>query len=128
MYGDTEVMRRRAGQLREQGVDLRALADRLVAQTEAVAWAGRAGDALRDRIRDRAGQLSRAAARHEAAAESLERHVAEVDRLKERISETEQQATGLDPATFSAPPSGHRGWLRVSLPQGAGRRSGGEGA
>ena len=34
MYGDTEVMRRRAAQLCEQGVGLRALADQLVARTE----------------------------------------------------------------------------------------------
>jgi uncharacterized protein YukE len=115
MYGDTEVMRRRAGQLREQAVDLRALADRLVAQTEGVGWAGRAGDALRERIRDRAAQLNRAAARHEAAAESLEHHLQEVDRLKELIAEAEQQAAGLDPASFAAPPPGHRGWLRVAL-------------
>lgn len=117
MYGDTEVMRRRAGQLREQGVDLRALADRLVAQTEAAGWTGRAGDALRERIRDRAARLHRAAARHEAAAESLERHLHEVDRLKELIAETEARAADLDPATFSAPPPGHRGWLRTTLPE-----------
>jgi chromosome segregation ATPase len=117
MYGDTEVMRRRAGQLREQGVDLRALADRLVAQTEGVGWTGRAGDALRERIRDRAAELNRAAARHEAAAESLERHLHEVDRLKEQIAEAEEQAAGLDPTTFAAPPPGHRGWLRAALPE-----------
>lgn len=117
MYGDTEVMRRRAGQLREQCVDLRALADRLVAHTEAVAWPGRAGDALRERIRDRATHLHHAAARHEAAAESLERHLQEVERLKERIAEAEEQAAGLDPATFAAPPPGHRGWLDAALPE-----------
>jgi len=117
MYGDTEVMRRRAGQLREQGVDLRALADRLVAQTEAVGWSGRAGEALRERIRDRATHLRRAAARHEAAAEALERHLLEVGRLQERIADAEERASGLDPATFAAPPSGHRGWLQVALPE-----------
>ena len=121
MYGDTEVMRRRAGQLREQGVDLRALADRLVAQTESVGWTGRAADSLRERIRDRAAQLGRSAARHEAAAESLERHLQEVDRLKELIAESEVQAARLDPASFAAPPPGHRGWLSAALP---GPRSG----
>ena len=35
MYGDTEVMRKHAGRLREQGVDIRSLADQLVAQAEA---------------------------------------------------------------------------------------------
>ncbi|MEI5676437.1 MULTISPECIES: hypothetical protein [Nocardioides] len=120
MYGDTEVMRRRAGQLREQAVDLRSLADRVVAQTEAVAWSGRAADSLRERVRDRATHLRRSAARHEAAAESLERHLLEVDRLKELIAESEQQATRLDPDSFAAPPPGHRGWLSTALPGRAG--------
>lgn len=35
MDGDTAVMRRRADQLREQGTDIRAAADRLVARSEA---------------------------------------------------------------------------------------------
>ena len=116
MYGDTEVMRRRAGQLREQAVDLRALADRMVAQTESVPWSGRAAEALRSRIRDRAVHLSRAAARHESAAETLERHAGEVGRLQERIAEQESAAAHLDPASFTAPPPGHRAWLEVQLP------------
>ena len=61
MYGDTDVMRKHASRLREQGEEIRAMADQLVAQAEAVAWAGRAGDAMRDRIRDRAADLREAA-------------------------------------------------------------------
>jgi hypothetical protein len=38
-------------------VDLRALADRLVAPTEGTGWTGRAADALTERIRDRAVHL-----------------------------------------------------------------------
>jgi hypothetical protein len=45
MYGDSVAMRRRVGQLREQGRDIRAAADRLVARNEAVPWSGRAADA-----------------------------------------------------------------------------------
>ena len=72
MYGDMEVMRKQAGRLREQGEDIRALADRLVAQAEDVVWAGRAADAMRERIRERAARLREAADRHDVAAASLE--------------------------------------------------------
>ena len=41
MYGDTDVMRKHAGRLREQGREIRAMADHLVAQAEAVSWARR---------------------------------------------------------------------------------------
>ena len=135
MYGDTDVMRRRAAQLREQGVDLRALADRLVARTEALGWTGRAADALRERIRDRAAHLRETAARHDTAADSLERHLLEVERLQDAIAGLECRATHLvadartrrarvetpDPAdqtlaAFTPPPSGHRDWLGVNLP------------
>ena len=121
MYGDTEVMRRRAAALREQGVDLRAMADRLVAQTEAVGWTGRAATALDERIRTRAAHLRDVARRHDDAAEALDSHVQEVDRLKELIDLTERRARALGaedrlPATFTAPPPGHRDWLSLELP------------
>jgi uncharacterized protein YukE len=95
MYGDPDVMRRRAGQLQEQGVDIRALADRLVAQTESLGWTGRAADSMRQRIQERATHLRAAAARHETAAESLDRHSHEVERLQETIAETERRAASL---------------------------------
>ena len=92
MYGDTEVMRKHAGRLREQGVDLRALADRLVAQTESAGWAGRAADALAERIRERAAHLRDLATRHDGAAQSMDAHVQEVDRLKDAIADAERRA------------------------------------
>lgn len=114
MYGDTEVMRRHADKLREQGVDLRALADRLVAQTESTGWAGRAADALAERIRERAAHLRDVAARHDGAAESMETHLQEVDRLKEAIAGAERRAGVVaDAGGFQAPPSGHKDWLAV---------------
>jgi hypothetical protein len=145
MYGDTGVMRRRAAQLREQGTDLRAMADHLVSRTEAVAWSGRAADAMRERIRERAAHLRESAARHDVAAETLERHAHEVDALKDAIHATERRATALvedartrvarlqaaddpdgvrrEPApadraltAFDPPPPGHKDWLGVSLP------------
>lgn len=146
MYGDSDVMRRRADQLREQAVDLRALADQLVAQTEAIGWTGRAADSMRLRVRERASHLRSAAADHDTAADSLDRHVQEVDTIKDAITDTERKATTLvadartrvaridaaneaEPdvrrvpdaddrtlADFSPPPSGHKDWLAVSLP------------
>jgi hypothetical protein len=124
MYGDTEVMRRHVARLREQGVDIRALADRLVAQTEGIGWTGRAAVALSERMRERALHLRDAAARHDGAAESLEAHLLEVDRLKDAIAGAEHRAEALavdasgDRAVtaFAPPPPGHKDWLAVDLP------------
>lgn len=95
MYGDTSVMRKRAGELQEQGADIALTADTLVAQSDAISWSGRAADAMRARVRERARHLREAAALHETAAESLIRHLGEVDRLKESIAGVEQRAESL---------------------------------
>jgi hypothetical protein len=145
MYGDTSVMRRRAEQLREQGVDIAVKADDLVAQADGIDWTGRAAQAMRARIRDRAAHLREAAAAHETAADSLQRHLAEVDRLKDAIAGIEQRASSLvadartrvarldsaaDPdgvrvepteadrtlVSFVPPQPGHKDWLTVTLP------------
>jgi predicted nucleic acid-binding Zn-ribbon protein len=139
MYGDTLVMRKRAGQLREQGDDLRALADQLVARSEAIAWRGRAADAMRTRVKERASHLRDAANRHDAAATALDRHLGEVDLTKEAIGEAERKAgsrvaeaqarlarseydasaaTDDDRAlaVLPLPPSGHQDWLTLELP------------
>jgi hypothetical protein len=143
MYGDTVVMRRRAGQLREQGADIRAAAERLVSRSEAVPWRGRAADAMRERVKERATHLRAAANAHDTAADSLERHLAEVDRLKEAVAEAERriggqvaeaqhrvEATAYDDTTrdsaasehdhalagVALPPSGHADWLTLELP------------
>ncbi len=143
MYGDTVVMRKRAGQLREQGADIRASAERLVARSEAVPWRGRAADAMRERVKERASHLRAAAHAHDTAADSLDRHLAEVDRLKEAVAEAERrlggqvaeaqhrvEATAYDDTTHESaasehdhavaavvlPPSGHSDWLTLELP------------
>jgi uncharacterized protein YukE len=122
MYGDTAAMRKRAGQLREQGTDVRALADRLVSQVDSLSWTGRAAVDMRARVQDRAALLRDCASAHENAAESLERHLAEVDRLKDSISGIERKAGSLvaDDAglreQFTPPPPGHKAWLTVNLP------------
>jgi hypothetical protein len=120
MYGDTEVMRRRAAQLREQGVDIRTMADRIVAQTEGIGWTGRAAESLSHRMRERATHLRDVAARHDGAAESLEAHLLEVERLKDAIAGTERKAAALVADAprddFTPPPPGHKDWLAVELP------------
>ena len=119
MYGDTEVMRRHAGRLRDQGADIRALADSLVSQVEHLRWSGRAAEAMRERARERAGRLREAASRHESAADTLDSSAHEVDGLKETIEDIETRALGAGaeaPGGFEPPPSGHRDWLAISLP------------
>jgi len=146
MYGDADVMRKRADQLREQALDLRGLADLLVAQTEAIGWTGRAAESMRERVRERATHLRAAAAQHDTAADSLDRHLQGVDTIKDAIVDIERRATTLvadartrvarieaaneaEPevrqvpdaddqnlAGFTPPRTGHKDWLAVSLP------------
>lgn len=122
MYGDTLVMRKRAGQLREQGAEIRAAADRLVARSEAIPWRGRAAEAMRERVKERAHHLRAAAQAHDVAADSLERHLTEVERLKETIGEAEQRFAGRSadgiPAPVEPPPPGHLDWLSLERPGG----------
>lgn len=94
-YGDSEVVHRRAGQLREQGVDIRALADQLVARTEALGWTGRAAESMRQRIQERAVRLRAAAAQHETAADALDRHAHLVGDVHDAIADTERRVTSL---------------------------------
>jgi hypothetical protein len=122
-------MRRQVGRLREQGDDLRTLADRLVAQAEGVAWSGRAAEAMRERIRGRATQLREAADRHDVAAASLDTHLGGVEQLKDSIAEVERRARSLledgDLAGFEPPAAGHKDWLAVTLPGPGDRPAGG---
>ncbi|WP_297741049.1 hypothetical protein [Nocardioides sp.] len=128
-------------QLREQSGDIRAAADRLVSQAESVPWRGRAAEAMRVRIKERAQHLRVAAAHHETAADSLGRHVTEVDARKDAIAAIELKAGALvrdaqsrtealqaadvapeptpeDAAlvAFVPPPAGHKDWLDIELP------------
>ena len=95
MYGDSSQIKRRTAQLRDQGAELRALADRLVARTEAVGWRGRAADALHDRIGERAATLRDLAGHHEGAADALATHRELVDDAKERIAAARERAGAL---------------------------------
>ena len=145
MYGDTTVMRRHAATLREQGADLRAMADHLVGQAEQIGWTGRAAEAMRARVRDRASHLRGCASSHDGAADALEQHLHQVDHTKDAIAEIERKAGSLvsdaqarvaragpddhppgveraggdtdrELAATTLPPSGHRDWLTLELP------------
>lgn len=145
MYGDTRVIRGLADDLRQQADDIRGQADALVGQADGVEWQGWAADAMRLRARERGATLRRTAAAHDDAADALDRHAAEVDRLKELIAAVERRVRGLvagardrladlgrrlldgvtgllsDPVDelldrFVPPPSGHLDWLHVELP------------
>ncbi len=130
MYGDTTAIRRLATGLRDQAAEIRSEADRLVARTDAAGWLGRGGHALRERMRDRAGALRRAASLHDDAAEALERHAHEVERLQRLIEEVERRVHRLVDAArdrldewtsgwldaFDPPPRGSRRWLEVEVP------------
>jgi len=149
MYGDTRVIRGLARRMRDQADDLRSEADRLVGQADAVWWTGWAADGMRSRARARGSALRHTATLHDDAAQALERHADEVDRLKELIAWVEHRAERLvasarerladlgrrflagmrdvvpDPLDrlldrFVPPPHGHRDWLTVDLP-GLGR-------
>lgn len=142
MYGDTGVIRRLAQQVGEQGAEIRRGADRLVGASELVVWEGRAAQAMRERMTERAVALRRTADEHDDAARALRRHADEVDRLKDLIREIARRVQGLvegacarlasladtaldrvrdvapDPvdqllASFRPPPDGHRDWLDV---------------
>lgn len=141
MYGDTRVIRTLAVEMREQALDITTEADSLVGQADECPWSGRTADAMRHRSRERAAALRRSAARHRDAARALDRHAAEIDRVKELIAAIERKALGLVTAArdrlsdlvsgvrdllpdradelldrFVPPPSGHRDWLVVELP------------
>jgi hypothetical protein len=101
MYGDTSVIRGLARDLRDRATDIRHEADHLVARADQVHWHGLAADAMRRRCRDRAAALRRTAGLHEDAADALDRHAAEVDRLKELIAAIERRALALVEAARS---------------------------
>ncbi|GGR42766.1 chromosome segregation ATPase [Nocardioides luteus] len=119
MYGDSDVIRRRVNRLREQAGDIRASADKLVVQAEAVPWHGRAAESLRGRMKERATALRSAAEQHDRAADALAKHLKQVDLFKEQIAEAEARAEALADEGklngFEAPEPGHKDWLEVTL-------------
>jgi hypothetical protein len=141
MYGDTDVVRALARQVRERGGDIRAAADDLLGHAEEVGWTGLAAEAMRRLAREHAGGLRECAEAHELAADALERHAREVDHLKAVIDAVERRVRqllesaagglsglvghvvpdGLDHWLhgFDPPAHGSREWLDVHLPRSA---------
>jgi phytoene dehydrogenase-like protein len=142
MYGDTTVIRALARRMREQGGEIRAEADSLVGRIDAVRWTGLAADAMRGLGRDHAADLRLCATLHADAADALDRHAREVDRLEELIASIEHRALSAlgsarhvlggvahalsdvvpDPLEHGAhhfvpPPHGSKEWLSVHLPR-----------
>lgn len=142
MYGDTGVIRRLATQMSDQGTEIRSDADQLVKASQLVVWEGRAAEAMRERMAERAAALRKTADEHDDAAQALRHHADEVDRLKELIREIATRVRGLiegaksrladladkaidliktvtpDPidemlSSFQPPPEGHKDWLDV---------------
>ena len=95
MYGDPTVIRGLARTLRDLADDLRGEADRLVARAEGTLWTGLGADAMRHRARERGTALRRTAERHEDAADALDRHAAEVERLQDLIAAIERRVRTL---------------------------------
>jgi hypothetical protein len=138
MYGDTEAIRGLARTMRRQAVALRTEAEQLLALADATPWDGVGADAMRLRVRQQTGALRRTAGLADEAANALDAHAGEVDRLKALIAAIERKVTALveaakhrlaglvdkvlpDPvdellARFVPPPSGHRDWLTVEVP------------
>ncbi len=138
MYGDTSAIRVHARRMRERGGDIRAEANALLMNAEAVPWTGLAAEAMLRLAREHAAELQACAAAHDHAADALERHAREVDHLKDLIANIERRVwAAIDAATsglaglvghvvpdpldrwarsFDPPPHGSRAWLDVRLP------------
>jgi hypothetical protein len=145
MYGDTMVIRRLARDLREQAIDIRAEARALDGKVQSTIWAGKAADAMRTHAARRLVDLRDSANSHDDAADALDHHADEVDRLKDLITAIERRAHRIieaalerledlggrlldgitsvapDPVDevidrFVPPPPGHKDWLTVDLP------------
>jgi hypothetical protein len=149
MYGDTAVVRALARSMRERAGDLRADAVELAAHAEAVPWAGLAADAMRGLARRHAQGLRACAGAHDAAADALDSHAREVDRVEDLIAAVERRACHLLESAagglgglidhvvpdrvddcvpdcvdewahrFDPPPPGSLAWLDVHLPRSA---------
>lgn len=139
MYGDTAVILALARRMREHGDDLRQEAAELAARAETVPWSGLAADAVRRVAREQAGLLRGCADAHEAAADALDHHAREVDRLKDLIAAIEHRALHLLESAsgglaglvghmlpdavdrwahgFDPPPHGSVAWLDVAVPR-----------
>lgn len=95
MYGDTTSIRALARRLHERADEIRDLAATLTTRTDSVPWSGLAADAMRLHAADRVCALQRTATLHDEAADAIERHAREVDRLKDLLDGPIDELKGL---------------------------------
>ena len=95
MYGDATAIRHLAGRMRDRADEIRAAAARLAGHIEQVPWQGRAADAMRHHAGARITVLRETARLHDEAADALDRHAREVQRLQDLIAAIERTVRGL---------------------------------
>jgi hypothetical protein len=138
MYGDATAVRALAARLRAQAGEIRIEAAQLETLAAGTHWTGMAADAMRASVRVQAHDLGVCADLHDDAAEALELHAREVDRVKELIGAAEHRILRLVDAAagrvqglvshavpdrlerwalaFAAPAHGSIEWLDVHVP------------
>jgi hypothetical protein len=138
VYGDAAVIRTLAARLRRLAEEIRTDATHLDDLAETTPWNGLAAEAMRAAARAHVADLRVCAGLHDDAADALERHAHEVDRVKDVIAAAEHRILGLvdaasrggrgllsqvvpDPlerwaAGFAAPARGSIDWLDVHVP------------
>ena len=95
MYGDATAIRHLAGRMRDRADDIRTAAARLADHVDQVPWQGCAAEAMRRRTETRLAGLLETARLHDDAAEALEAHAHEVQRLQDLIATIERTVRGL---------------------------------
>ena len=95
MYGNPAAIRRLAQKMRDRSSDLRRQGDDLVSRTESHSWVSLAADRMRESAAEMAGKLRSTAADYDEAAERLDAHAREVQRLLDLIEEIERKVTNM---------------------------------
>jgi uncharacterized protein YukE len=95
MYGDATAIRHLAARMRDRADEIRAAAARLAGHIDRVPWHGCAADAMRRHADLRLAALSQTARLHDDAAEALDRHAREVQRLQDLIAGIERKIRDL---------------------------------
>jgi uncharacterized protein YukE len=95
MYGDATAIRHLAARMRDRADQIRAAGARLAEHVDEVPWQGCAADAMRRHAHVRIAALGETARLHDEAAEALDRHAREVQRLQDLIAAIERKVRGL---------------------------------
>lgn len=95
MYGDPGVIRSLATDLRDEAIELRAEAGRLVAHAADARWVGLSADRMRERVGEKAADLRDHATRLDDAAEKMDAHAQEVEELLALIAAIQTKVKNL---------------------------------